>query len=59
MPWVKREPILTHHRMVASEFDLTLQLVMARSIKTLKIVRVEEQITVAFVWNDMVNHGGW
>ena len=45
--------------MVAVEFDLTLQLVMARGAKTLPVGAIKEEIEVAFMSDNVVNDGGW
>lgn len=56
---VERETIGAHHRMVANEFDLTLQLVMARGAQTLPVGAIKEEVEVAFMSDNVVNDGGW
>ena len=56
---IERETIGAHHRMVASEFDLTLQLVMARGAQTLPVGAIKEEGEVAFMSDNVVNDGGW
>lgn len=56
---IDREAVLTHHRMVANEFDLTFQLVVAWGAKPLPVGPIKEEIEVTFMSDHMVYDGGW
>lgn len=58
MRGIDRQSVRTTLVMVAAKLDLTLQLVVTGLAQRLEVSRIEEEITISAMGNDMIDNGG-